>query len=169
MEALAKEAKTPEFIQNIGKAGEMDKMVEKATGLLENAKAEVDKAVTELKKTADVAQISAEELDKLRAWTSFQIKYAQMAQVVNQTLPAALEAFHQSIRDLENDSVDKDDKAKKKAPDPGQPTPAPGGGSSKAPPQPAPQGSPDHAAPASNEGTPDPNQQPPGQGTSPGN
>jgi hypothetical protein len=112
MDLLSKAAKRPDFVKSLGDAAQMDKLVEHATGLLEQAKAEVETAVKELEKTAKVTEISAEELDKLRAWTSFQLKYAQAAQAVNATLPASLEAFHQLIRDLEKGDTAGDDKDK---------------------------------------------------------
>jgi len=45
--------------------------------------------------------VSAEELAKLRFWTSFELKYAAAVELLGQTLPASLEAFHQTIRELE--------------------------------------------------------------------
>jgi hypothetical protein len=132
MDLLSKAAKRPDFVKSLGDAAQMDRLIEHATGLLEQAKAEVETAVKELEKTAKVTEISAEELDKLRAWTSFQLKYAQAAQAVNATLPASLEAFHQLIRDLEKDDTSKgDDKDKGNRSNQPAPTPqsSPDGGS----------------------------------------
>jgi hypothetical protein len=152
MELLSKAAKRPDFIHTLGDAAQMDKLVEHATGLLEQAKAEVEKAVSELKKTAEIAQISAEELDKLRAWQSFSIKYGAVAQGVNATLPASLEAFHQLVRNIENENAGKDDeesKRRKNNQSPPPPASPDGGTSGKAPPAPAPNpgdgGQPDQA------------------------
>src|SRR5262249_29248771 len=128
---LAELAKTPEFIESLGEAAKMDQEVAKATALLGEAKAEGSKAVEGGLKAAKGAEISAQELEKLRWWTSFDLKYAAMTQKVNQTLPASLEAFHQAIREAEQRAA----KDGTKTPDPG--TPDGGGGSSKqpAPPQ----------------------------------
>jgi hypothetical protein len=65
MELLSKAAKRPDFVKSLGDAAKMDKMIEHATGLLEQARGEVAKAVEELSKTAKISEISAEELDKL--------------------------------------------------------------------------------------------------------
>ena len=112
MELLSKAAKRADFVKSVGDAAQMDKLVEHATGLLEQAKGEVSKAVEELSKTAKITEISAEELDKLRFWTSFNIKYAAAAQAVSQTLPASLEAFHQIVREAEERAAKGDTEAK---------------------------------------------------------
>jgi len=45
--------------------------------------------------------VSAEELAKLRFWTSFELTYAAAVELVDRTLPASLKALHQTIRELE--------------------------------------------------------------------
>jgi hypothetical protein len=164
MKLLADYAKRPGFRSTLGDAAKMDEMVKHATQLLEQAEAEVGTAVTELQKTAEIAQVSAEQTDNIRAWLSFQLMYTQVAQKVNATLPASLEAFHQILRNIENDDGkgDNNDKANQS----NQPAPAPqsapnGGTNGKSLPAPAPNpedskppdGQPATPAPGSSGGT----------------